>query len=632
MRNTVIILNFLCIILLCGIGSAQENPPLEELLAKVYKYPDSGRTYFRDATALIKKRADSASFFYYKVFLERDLGRHDSAMYYADKAIPLLEKLDSLNRLGNVYKALGQIKRWEGQYEDALFYYQKGALVAKEIPDLAQLSEQYTLMSLTLHDFEMYEIGIERGKAAVQILEQHDISDIKALIRANNAIAINFDDWNEPDSALAYHYKNVRIIETTPDSTGYGYVFNNIGNTLIKKKEFQRARENLYKALRYNLQISDDRSTKNYSLATTYNNLATLSYRLNDIGAAKNYFDKALEYSLKSKSIEKIRDVALDQVLFYKNLGDYKRAMDLQEQYYELRDSVFNFERAKSFAEMEVKYETEKKERQLLEQNQLLIEQDLRARRKNLLLVGSLVLAILIGVISYFVYKQQKLDNARLLKEAELQSALAKIEMQNKLQEERLRISRDLHDNIGSQLTFIISSIDNLRYGFRMMMPKMETKLSEINQFTEGTITELRDTIWAMNKTEITFEDLQARLANFIEKAGKSSGNINFRFIVDPAIKSDQVFTSIQGINIYRIIQEAVHNALKHSEAENIDVEIKEMETFFQIEISDDGKGFDEKEINFGHGINNMKKRASDLGLPLELVSCIRKGTTVRLG
>ena len=80
------------------------------------------------------------------------------------------------------------------------------------------------------------------------------------------------------------------------------------------------------------------------------------------------------------------------------------------------------------------------------------------------------------------------------------------------MQEQRLRISRDLHDNIGSQLTFIISSIDNLKFVTKDVNEKLKDKLSSISSFTSDTIFQLRDTIWAMNKSEITIEDLHARI------------------------------------------------------------------------------------------------------------------------
>jgi len=73
-------------------------------------------------------------------------------------------------------------------------------------------------------------------------------------------------------------------------------------------------------------------------------------------------------------------------------------------------------------------------------------------------------------------YNQQKLRNSQLRKENELKTALAQIETQNRLQEQRLRISRDLHDNIGAQLTFIISSIDTLKLRFKDMNEKLSDR------------------------------------------------------------------------------------------------------------------------------------------------------------
>lgn len=138
--------------------------------------------------------------------------------------------------------------------------------------------------------------------------------------------------------------------------------------------------------------------------------------------------------------------------------------------------------------------------------------------------MGLGLVAILLSVLGYLLYNQQKLKNRQLQKESELKEALARIETQNKLQDQRLKISRDLHDNIGAQLTFIISSIENLQYGFEIKNEKLTKKLQDISAFTKETIYELRDTIWAMNKSEISLEDLQTRISNFVENANTIQG------------------------------------------------------------------------------------------------------------
>ena len=204
-------------------------------------------------------------------------------------------------------------------------------------------------------------------------------------------------------------------------------------------------------------------------------------------------------------------------------------------------------------------------------------------------------------------------------------------ETQNKLQDQRLKISRDLHDNIGAQLTFIISSIENLQYGFEIKNEKLTKKLKGISAFTKETIYELRDTIWAMNKSEISLEDLQTRISNFVENANTHSGNINFKFILKDTVLNSTIFSSVTGMNVYRIVQESINNTIKYSEAKNVTVEIFQNKEQLVIKVVDDGKGFDITKAGDGNGLNNIKKRAKDIKATLNINSKINVGTEIEL-
>ena len=242
----------------------------------------------------------------------------------------------------------------------------------------------------------------------------------------------------------------------------------------------------------------------------------------------------------------------------------------------------------------------------------------------ELLIFADLVIVpiIILAIYSFIVIKSSQQH-----KEAEFKYVLSQVENQNKLLQQRLSISRDLHDNIGSQLTFIISSVDNVKYAFDIEDNHLENRLNKISEFAKGTIVELRDTVWALNSNKMVFEDLEARINNFIEKAKVSNEHVLFTFIIDEKLKLKEL-NAIEGMNVYRTIQEAIHNAFKHANASNITIEATESNGLKKIKITDDGIGFDMDQVEKGSGLNNMKKRIEQIGGKLEL-SSNKQGTTV---
>ncbi|MBY0487380.1 MAG: sensor histidine kinase [Flavobacteriaceae bacterium] len=322
-----------------------------------------------------------------------------------------------------------------------------------------------------------------------------------------------------------------------------------------------------------------------------------------------NYVD-LLQYSYKKLS--ECHELQGNTALALKNYKSYSQ----------FKDSILNKETNSTIAELEVKFETNEKEKLLLQK-----EIEVKNTRNKLIAVSSL--ALFIGLIGFLIYRQQKLKNKQQEQEFQLKSAIAQIESQNQLQEQRLSISRDLHDNIGAQLTFVISSVDNLKHGNQITDNKITNQLTKISDFTKSTIIELRDTIWAMNNNEFSFEDLRSRIFNFIEKAKSAKEDVDFKFNVDESLQ-ELKFSSIVGINLYRTIQESINNAVKYADANEIVVEVKNVSNKIQIEIQDNGKGFDIENTDFGNGLHNMKKRIEEINGTFEINSLIDKGTKIR--
>jgi signal transduction histidine kinase len=162
------------------------------------------------------------------------------------------------------------------------------------------------------------------------------------------------------------------------------------------------------------------------------------------------------------------------------------------------------------------------------------------------------------------------------------------------------------------------------------MESPIKNHLTKISDFTKTTIVELRDTIWAMNANEFTFDDLSSRIYNFIEKAQSAKENTTFKFTVDERLKNSK-FSSLEGVNLYRTIQEAVNNAIKYADATEVLVQVQPNNDGITIVISDNGKGFDIDAIDLGNGIVNMQKRIEEIDGIFNINSEIAKGTQITI-
>lgn len=221
----------------------------------------------------------------------------------------------------------------------------------------------------------------------------------------------------------------------------------------------------------------------------------------------------------------------------------------------------------------------------------------------------------------------------RYFSQRKLKAQLKEIGLTQKIHYERERISRDLHDNIGSQLTYIISSLDNIAYLETEHPEKRSIKAIEsLGDFTRSTMQQLRETIWSLNKETITVSELINKIHAYSHRivSGKEGLSLDFSLTDAYYIK----LNSLQAINIFRIVQEAVNNCVKHSDATELVIKIAEpKENNLLLEIKDNGRGFSDEIVKEGehYGIKNMKNRALEMNGTLTLHSRSGEGTSVIL-
>lgn len=562
-------------------------------------------------------------------------GQSDSAKYYFEKALNISKAHNYKTITIMVINNLGMFHWNKGNYQQALDYFFQALEMNKSELSGSKADTYYNNIGLIYQDMGLPDKALEYHYQALEIRRQ--LKDKKEIAISLNNIGISLllkKNYSEAEKTFK------EAIETAKAANEYGVLYNasdGLADVYITMGAYQKAIPILEKSIKERDQLNIERRANLSAIA----NIISAYLGTGQLKNAKDYIEKGNNFLVEFPDLL-VSAVdfygAASQAYFMEN--NYKEGKLYFERTLAAKDSIFSTENAHKTASLETKYKISEKERDLAETRANLAESELKGEQKNSFIFGMVALVIFTGILGFLIFRQQKLKNSQLQKEAELKTALAKIETQNQLQEQRLRISRDLHDNIGSQLTFIISSIDNLKFGMEGVANSVTQKLGKISGFTSQTIYELRDTIWAMNKTDILVDDLQARISNFIEKAAVAS-DVDFQFNVDNTLLKETVFNSVQGMNIYRVMQESVNNALKYSKATEIKVSLVKVshpfgdepgeETSYKLDIIDNGKGFDIEKTIIGNGIANMQKRAKDLNGKLQIISEKGKGTTVVL-
>ncbi|MEO0857052.1 MAG: two-component regulator propeller domain-containing protein [Bacteroidota bacterium] len=230
----------------------------------------------------------------------------------------------------------------------------------------------------------------------------------------------------------------------------------------------------------------------------------------------------------------------------------------------------------------------------------------------------------------------------RYLATRQLRATLRRLEVERRLQDERERISQDLHDHVGAQLSTIVSGIDLARLASASpnqgdgAPAKAVSYLDRLEAHARTTMAQLRETIWALHHETVTLQAFHERLCTYARtQAGlrPSPPRIDCRLhAADPG----WTLTPMQALNLYRIAQEAVENALKHAAAQHLTIDVQAATDALILVVEDDGAFAAPRTVGAtvaddlrGFGLDGMQRRAERLGGRFAMDTAA--GTTVRV-
>jgi signal transduction histidine kinase len=265
----------------------------------------------------------------------------------------------------------------------------------------------------------------------------------------------------------------------------------------------------------------------------------------------------------------------------------------------------------------------------LLNQQQLSIQslqkKDIEKNKTiTLLSIGAIALLI-IGFIFYlFFKKKEQLKNKSIaLLNKENEFIAVKSSLEGQLQE-RSRISKEIHDDLGSSLTSIALLTEVLK---KRIDTNTNPEINKISDTSADMVDKMNEIIWALNTSNDTVNSLVAYIRKFANNF-LDDANIELEFL-EADIPQNKALEGTVRRNIYLTVKEAINNIVKHSNAKKVLVNINAAKGLL-INITDDGKGIDENNLNsFGNGLKNMKKRMEDIGGKFSIEN--NKGTQIKL-
>ncbi|MGN6250095.1 MAG: ligand-binding sensor domain-containing protein [Ginsengibacter sp.] len=225
-----------------------------------------------------------------------------------------------------------------------------------------------------------------------------------------------------------------------------------------------------------------------------------------------------------------------------------------------------------------------------------------------------IVAAIMLWAIMYLYNKRR------------YEKKLQQLKMQQSIQRERQRISRDLHDNVGAYTTALAAGTEELNG--KAISEDVKQTAQNISANAKNIIASLQETIWVLNNDTIKLTDFSDRLKMYSKKIMHHNIMVHIRF--HESIDNDPELSPGEALNIFRVMQEALHNALRHSRASLISIDIMSGGGSVLICLKDNGNGFDVTRESLGNGLDNMRYRCMEAGYDLNIHSGL-EGTSITL-
>jgi signal transduction histidine kinase len=583
--------------------------------AQIYQYFAnyhyySGRmdvaTLYYDTSTFIAKSVNDSSLIISnevrKTFIQSIHDPYNAETKFKDLAY-LAEKYNYPVSLVESFNGLGIIYEDRQDMPEALGYYLKGLKIAEKVQDPRLLGMIYNNIGLTKVQLKQYDEALSDFKKGLEYAEISD--DIRLPFNLENNIGLIYNDKKDYEKAIL-HYENT--LERAkklgfPSYLSVSYV--NLSNSHNQLGNHELSITLADSALKIMIEIDDRRN-----IPKTFFLKATAFLDLGNTREALDFVLKGLDFADNEQFLENSVGGYRLKAKILEAMKNYQGAYDAFKLYHELSDSLYKLGNTQKFQELQMAYNKEKSEAELQQERtkSSMLEKEAELKKSRMfIIISTLIFILIVGVGGLYLRyvritrKQQREFTQKLI---------------TSVDNERSRISKDLHDDIGQSLSVVKSKVNLFSKG-------QLTSLEGIDEEIGLLIDQTRSISHSLHPSYLEKIGLKRSIISLLDKIEKSTDLIT-SYEIHNDIDSTDITIQTQ---LYRITQESINNSIKHADAKSIRVILSKTNSEWLYTYQDNGKGFEINEENGnGIGMQTIKERALKIGGKIQFQSQKGKG------
>lgn len=555
-------------------------------------------------------------------------GNIDSSYYFAKKNIPVLRQQNNAPLLLRYLFLQGNCLMRLDRTAEAMQDFYEALGLAEESGDQLSRMKAHTNIAFGFMALNQQRKAIGELRQALSIIE---LAGLPPNAIVYNNLAASYGAIGMLDSSKFFASRSVDLAKRSGDKTAEANALNILGSAYQDGKDYQRALTTFLQSSVIRKNIGDP-----YFIVSDMSTIASLYSQMGKPNLGIKTAEEALKIAMENKLTSKLPLVYESLALNYTAAGRDKDAAAVYRELNILKDSLYADASPEALAEIQTKYETEKKERMIRDQdyqlklrNYTISQNNSKIKYQRLLIIGAciaLLFLILLGVTQYrrYRWKQEAKARAAVLRQQEL-STKAVLEAE---EGERQRIAKDLHDGIGQTMSAAKMNLSAFEHSAYFKSDDERAAFARIIALVDESCKELRTVSHNMMPNALLKNNLAAAIREFINKLDQKKLKVQ---LYTEGL-DERLHNNIETI-LYRVVQECVNNVIKHSNADNLDISIIREENQISATIEDNGQGFnsDDPNIHNGIGLKNIQTRIAFLKGTVDFHSTLGRGTLVAL-